>query len=111
MLPALAELLIAEASRYSQIWLTSHLARPELATLIEAKRSFSLYQLSMVETKVEAGVSSLYLHFPCLQCYSFFGSHQRRNRMIFAGICLWRLLAHLIHAQFIVASFCWKDNL
>ena len=52
MLPALAS-LIAEASRYSQIWLTSH--SPELATLIEKQRSFSLYQLSMVEgeTKVE----------------------------------------------------------
>ena len=46
MLPALAS-LIAEASRYSQIWLTSH--SPELATLIEKHRSFSLYQLSMVE--------------------------------------------------------------
>ena len=52
MLPALAS-LIAEASRYSQIWLTSH--SPELANLIEKQRSFSLYQLSMVEgeTKVE----------------------------------------------------------
>ncbi len=52
MLPALAS-LIAEASRYSQIWLTSH--SPELATMIEKQRSFSLYQLSMVEgeTKVE----------------------------------------------------------
>jgi predicted ATPase len=29
------------ASRYSQIWLTSH--SPELATLIEKQRSFSLY--------------------------------------------------------------------
>ncbi|TIN81353.1 MAG: chromosome segregation protein SMC, partial [Mesorhizobium sp.] len=46
MLPALAS-LIAEASRYSQIWLTSH--SPELANLIEKHRSFSLYQLSMVE--------------------------------------------------------------
>ena len=46
MLPALAS-LIAEASRYSQIWLTSH--SPELAQLIEKHRSFSLYQLSMVE--------------------------------------------------------------
>nr|WP_276581637.1 AAA family ATPase [Enterobacter cloacae] len=52
MLPALAS-LIAEASRYSQIWLTSH--SPELATLIEKHRSFSLYQLSMTEgeTKME----------------------------------------------------------
>ena len=52
MLPALAS-LIAEASRYSQIWLTSH--SPELAHLIEKHRSFSLYQLSMAEgeTKVE----------------------------------------------------------
>jgi predicted ATPase len=52
MLPALAS-LIAEASRYSQIWLTSH--SPELAKLIEKQRSFSLYQLSMVEgeTRVE----------------------------------------------------------
>jgi predicted ATPase len=52
MLPALAS-LIAEASRYSQIWLTSH--SPELAMLIEKQRSFSLYQLSMVEgeTRVE----------------------------------------------------------
>ena len=52
MLPALAS-LIAEASRYSQIWLTSH--SPELATLIEKQRSFSLYQLSMTEgeTRVE----------------------------------------------------------
>jgi predicted ATPase len=46
MLPALAS-LIAEASRYSQIWLTSH--SPELATLIEKHRSLSLYQLSMAE--------------------------------------------------------------
>lgn len=46
MLPALAS-LIAEASRYSQIWLTSH--SQELAKLIEKQRSFSLYQLSMVE--------------------------------------------------------------
>ena len=46
MLPALAS-LIAEASRYSQIWLTSH--SPQLANLIEKHRSFSLYQLSMVE--------------------------------------------------------------
>ena len=46
MLPALAS-LIAEASRYSQIWLTSH--SPELAHLIEKHRSFSLYQLSMAE--------------------------------------------------------------
>jgi predicted ATPase len=38
MLPALAS-LIAEASRYSQIWLTSH--SPELAKLIEKHRSFS----------------------------------------------------------------------
>jgi len=52
MLPALAS-LIAEASRYSQIWLTSH--SPELARLIEKHRAFSLYQLSMVEgeTKME----------------------------------------------------------
>jgi len=52
MLPALAS-LIAEASRYSQIWLTSH--SPELAKLIEKQRSFSLYQLSMAEgeTRVE----------------------------------------------------------
>lgn len=52
MLPALAS-LIAEASRYSQIWLTSH--SPELAKLIEKQRTFSLYQLSMTEgeTRVE----------------------------------------------------------
>ena len=52
MLPALAS-LIAEASRYSQIWLTSH--SPELAKLIEKQRSFSLYELSMAEgeTRVE----------------------------------------------------------
>jgi AAA15 family ATPase/GTPase len=58
MLPALAS-LIAEASRYSQIWLTSH--SPELATLIEKQRSFSLYQLSMTEGDAggEAGVVSM----------------------------------------------------
>ena len=52
MLPTLAS-LIAEASRYSQIWLTSH--SPELAKLTEKQRSFSLYQLSMEEgeTRVE----------------------------------------------------------
>ena len=52
MLPALAS-LIAETRLYSQIWLTSH--SPELATLIEKQRSFSLYQLSMTEgeTRVE----------------------------------------------------------
>lgn len=52
MLPALAS-LIAEASHYSQIWLTSH--SPELAKLIEKHRAFSLYQLSMVdgETRME----------------------------------------------------------
>ena len=44
MLPALAR-LIAEASRYTQIWLTSH--SPELARLIEKHRSFTLYELSI----------------------------------------------------------------
>lgn len=53
MLPALAS-LIAEASRYSQIWVTSY--SPELAYMIEKHRSFSLYQLSMSEggTRVES---------------------------------------------------------
>jgi len=46
MLPTLAS-LIAEASRCSQIWLTSHLL--ELAHLIVKLRSLSLYHLSMVE--------------------------------------------------------------
>ncbi|WP_435928892.1 AAA family ATPase [Dryocola sp. BD613] len=51
MLPALAR-LIAQASRYTQIWLTSH--SPELARLIEAHTSFTLYQLSIEhgETRV-----------------------------------------------------------
>lgn len=77
MLPALAS-LIAEASRYSQIWLTSH--SPELATLIEKQRSFSLYQLSMVEgrRRWRGWGSSLYLTFPAFNDYSF-GSHQRRK--------------------------------
>lgn len=44
MLPALAR-LIAEASRYTQIWLTSH--SPELATLIEKHTSFTLYELGI----------------------------------------------------------------
>jgi len=44
MLPALAK-LIAEASRYSQIWLTSH--SPELAELISQHTPFRLYELSI----------------------------------------------------------------
>ncbi len=44
MLPALAK-LISEASRYSQIWLTSH--SPELANLISKHGVFQLYELSM----------------------------------------------------------------
>jgi len=44
MLPALAK-LIAEASRYSQIWLTSH--SPELAELISQHTAFRLYELSI----------------------------------------------------------------
>lgn len=51
MLPALAQ-LIAEASRHSQIWLTSH--SMALATLIEAHAPFSLFELS-----VEDGASTI----------------------------------------------------
>ena len=51
MLPALAK-LIAEASRYTQIWLTSH--SMALATLIKAHAAFSLFELS-----IEDGASSL----------------------------------------------------
>ena len=50
MLPALAK-LIAEASRYSQIWLTSH--SPELAKLIEQHAPFTLYQLAMEEGETQ----------------------------------------------------------
>lgn len=68
MLPALAS-LIAEASRYSQIWLTSH--SPELAQLIEKHRSFSLYQLSMAEGNEDgaAGVIAVALRLPGLRVY------------------------------------------
>jgi predicted ATPase len=44
MLPALAH-LIAQASRYTQIWLTSH--SPELATLIGKHTPFTLYELGI----------------------------------------------------------------
>lgn len=44
MLPALAK-LISEASRYSQIWLTSH--SHELANLISKHVAFQLYELSI----------------------------------------------------------------
>lgn len=50
MLPALAQ-LIAEASRHSQIWLTSH--SPELANLIEKHAAFSLYQLAMEDGETQ----------------------------------------------------------
>ncbi|WP_058910629.1 AAA family ATPase [Entomohabitans teleogrylli] len=50
MLPALAR-LIAEASRYSQIWLTSH--SPQLAKLIEQHTRFTLYQLAMTEGETQ----------------------------------------------------------
>ncbi len=73
MLPALAS-LIAEASRYSQIWLTSH--SPELAQLIEKHRSFSLYQLSMVEGRRGwSGWGNAFL----LCSHHFQGRHQRRR--------------------------------
>lgn len=51
MLPALAR-LIAEASRYTQIWLTSH--SPALAQLIEKHTPFTLYELAIEngETRV-----------------------------------------------------------
>ena len=42
LLPALAKLIV-EASRYSQIWLTSH--SPDLAGLIADRTSFHLYEL------------------------------------------------------------------
>lgn len=50
MLPALAK-LIAEAARFSQIWLTSH--SPELANLIEQHSRFTLYQLGMEEGETQ----------------------------------------------------------
>ena len=66
--------LIAEASRYSQIWLTSH--SPELAHLIEKHRSFSLYQLSMAEGRHGwSGWGNALL----LCCHHFQGRHQRRR--------------------------------
>ena len=51
MLPALAH-LVAEASRYTQVWLTSH--SPRLAALIGQHRDYALYQLT-----VEDGITQL----------------------------------------------------
>lgn len=52
MLPALAQLIV-EASRYSQIWITSH--SPELAQHIEKHRGYSLFEMTMHdgESKIE----------------------------------------------------------
>lgn len=57
MLPALAK-LIAEASRWTQIWLTSH--SPELARLVQQHAACARYQLAMNEgeTRVERLSSS-----------------------------------------------------
>lgn len=50
MLPALAK-LISEASRYSQIWLTSH--SPELASQISEHVTFQLYELSIAQGQTQ----------------------------------------------------------
>jgi predicted ATPase len=56
MFPALARLIV-EASRYSQIWLTSHSA--ELAELISSQAESRLYELenSDGETRIKAAAA------------------------------------------------------